>query len=375
MNQENHLIDPIQEEINRIFPSDLKQLFNNRDGAIRLLETLKSKYNPSQIVTTESVPKEQRIWELSGLYYSSKNRFHEAIRIFLGLYEHMLRWQQANNNWTHKGMPLVWISDCYYNLGFIVHSKRYMMLTLVEDSIREQGKITPDTGGVYFRLVWKFGMSDYDLNNYAIKIFEIYNASNLGLFPEHIIQEVDNNWIIEFPSFQEYSSYIVNHIYIDRLMSELGDGSGKILEKLAAYLMQCMPGCKTNIRLRQKGNTTDYDVVCSMEGFILDFRSEFGRYFVCECKDWDKPVDFSTMAKLCRIVDSTKCKFGVLFSKNGISGEGENVYAEREQRKVFQDSGIIITVIDLDDIKNISNGQNIINLIRNKYERIRLDLK
>lgn len=69
------------------------------------------------------------------------------------------------------------------------------------------------------------------------------------------------------------------------------------------------------------------------------------RYFICECKDWEKPVDFTTMSKLCRILSSTKIKFGILFAKNGISGEGKLLYAEREQRKVFQDSDIIFRIV------------------------------
>jgi hypothetical protein len=56
-----------------------------------------------------------------------------------------------------------------------------------------------------------------------------------------------------------------------------------------------------------------------MAGMDVDFRSELGRYFVCECKDWKGPADFASMAKFCRVLDSTKSRFGILFSKNGIS--------------------------------------------------------
>ena len=48
-------------------------------------------------------------------------------------------------------------------LGFVVHAKRYLMLTLVEDALREQGVVTPNTSGVYFRLVWRQGLADVEL--------------------------------------------------------------------------------------------------------------------------------------------------------------------------------------------------------------------
>jgi hypothetical protein len=111
-----------------------------------------------------------------------------------------------------------------------------------------------------------------------------------------------------------------------------------------------------------------------MEGFEVDFRSELGRYFVCECKDWKLPADFDTMAKFCRVLDSTKAKFGILFSKNGITGEGKTKDAEREQLKIFQDRGMVIVVVDQKDLKSVAKGANFINLLRRKYETIRLDL-
>jgi hypothetical protein len=134
-----------------------------------------------------------------------------------------------------------------------------------------------------------------------------------------------------------------------------------------------MPGCRT--RRRARTGSTDYDVLCSMEGFEVDFRSELGRYFVCECKDWDTPADFTTMAKFCRVLDSFKARFGILFSKSGISGANRTTDAAREQLKVFQDRGIVVVVINLEDLKSVAAGKNLISLLRNRYEAVRLDIR
>src|SRR5438093_8954890 len=132
-----------------------------------------------------------------------------------------------------------------------------------------------------------------------------------------------------------------------------------------------MPGCRTT--RRQRSGSTDYDIVCAVEGFEVDFRSELGRYFVCECKDWDKPADFAAFAKFCRVLDSTKARFGILFAKAGISGAGRTMFADREQLKVFQDRGIVIVVIDHSDLNSTAGGANSIGLLRRKYEAVRLD--
>jgi len=166
----------------------------------------------------------------------------------------------------------------------------------------------------------------------------------------------------------------INPVYVKFLLSKTGDNTGKALEYIAAYLMSSMPGVKTQIGIKSK--PSEYDVICSMDGFQIDFRSEFGRYFLCECKDWttDK-ADFSVFAKFCRLLDSIKSKFGVLFSQNGITGEERMNAAYLEQIKVFQDRGMVIVVIDANDIDAVVEGINFINLLRNKYEKIRLDLK
>lgn len=86
------------------------------------------------------------------------------------------------------------------------------------------------------------------------------------------LRQVDDRWLIEAPSPSELGAHIVNSSYVADLLSRLGDGSGRPLEDLAEYLMASMPGCRT--RHRQRSGSTDYDIVCSMEGFDVDFRSD-----------------------------------------------------------------------------------------------------
>jgi hypothetical protein len=94
------------------------------------------------------------------------------------------------------------------------------------------------------------------------------------------------------------------------------------------------------------------------EPLDLDFRSNLGRYFVCECKDWrDNPVDFTAFAKFCRVLDSVKCKFGIIFSQLGISGEGKERDAGLEQIKVYQDRGMVIVVINKEDLRSIAEAR------------------
>ena len=112
-----------------------------------------------------------------------------------------------------------------------------------------------------------------------------------------------------------------------------------------------------------------------MEGHALDFRSDLGRYFICECKDWASPANFTTFAKFCRVLDSAKCCFGILFSSAGISGAGMTQYAAREQLKVFQDRCVVIVVLSKADLEAVAEGANLISILRAKYEAVRFDLR
>jgi hypothetical protein len=316
---------------------------------------------------------EHKFWEVVGAFYRQGQRFHEAVTIYSKLYDHLVAAQEASGTWYMKGTPLVWVSDCYAAMGCTAISQRYLMLTLVEDAIRGHGEVSPTDTGSYFRMVWRGWLSDADLKRYASEIYQLYESSpEAALYPEWVLQKLDREWITQAPTPQEAGVFAPNLRYINHMIGSLADPSGKTLESLADYLMSSMPGCRT--MKRKQSPSTDYDLICSIEGLELDFRSEFGRYFVCECKDRAGPANFTDMAKFCRVLDSVKSRFGILFSRKGISGTGAHRDAALEQLKVFQDRGTVIVVVDQEDLDRVAQGTNFISLLRTKYERVRLNL-
>jgi hypothetical protein len=81
------------------------------------------------------------------------------------------------------------------------------------------------------------------------------------------------------------------------------------------------------------------------------------------------------MAKFCRVLDSFKARFGILFSRSGITGKKHTTDAALEQLKIFQDRGIVIVVLDLNDLQAVASGKNLINILRTRYEAVRLDIR
>lgn len=133
-------------------PSNIFELLvNERDGAVQLTVELPRIYSPAE---SAEPGRQQHVWEVCGSWYMRQARWHEAISVYYGLYEQMLNHQIESGTWSHKGMPLVWLSECYYSLGCPLLSKRYIMLTACEDAIQDRGQIRAERG-VYFRIVWR----------------------------------------------------------------------------------------------------------------------------------------------------------------------------------------------------------------------------
>jgi hypothetical protein len=281
--------------------------------------------------------------------------------------------QKTEDVRKHKGTPLVRISELHGYMGHPVLAKRYIMLTICEDAITTGGKIPIDQTGSYFRAVWQHGISDQEFHRYAS---DAWSASQLdsqaARFPEWALQELDQKWMTEYASSAEASVYVANPAYCGWLLSKLGAGDGKALERLAHYLLNCIPGFRAKMRVRTP--STDYDVYCAVEGERYDFRSELGRYFLCECKDWNSAADVTAAQKFAGVLRAAKCRFGIIFSKNGISGKGNLKFAERELLKIKQDGIIILTITEA-DLKDVATGANFFSMLRDLYEREHLDLQ
>jgi hypothetical protein len=212
---------------------------------------------PVDVATAEG----DRVWELCGIYLFQTERVHEALFLFLQLYDLKLA-AQATAGRVHKGSPLIWISHCFATLGFHVHAKRYAMLALCEDAINENGTVSPD-GGAYFQLMWKRGMREAELNEYANRVFQIKQQNpELGQYPEALLQHLGDSWMSEAPSSAESFHYVLSTHYVKFLLGKADAGNDAALEELAEYLVSCIAGCRCS--KREQSQSTEYDLVCSV---------------------------------------------------------------------------------------------------------------
>ena len=348
-------------------PSELHPLLEKRDGAPEVVAALARMYPPGSVGDYETG---QKPWECVSQWYRRRGQDHQAVDVLQALYSQP---NQCEDPSVHKAMPLVWLSDIYGKLGYRWHARRYAMLTLCEDALRDKGRINAEGGGIYFRLAWAFWMPDSDIRRYAGKAYQLSEQCPVeSRYPEWLLQELGIEWMAEFPSPSEAMTYVASVRYIHCLLGQLGEGTGKALERLADYVLSLVPGFRTSRRVQTP--STDLDAVCCVEGPSLDFRSDLGRYVVCECKDWAKPVDFTAVAKFCRVLDSAKCRSGIIFSEKGVSGSASTEDGRCELLKLYHDRGIAVMVVDRHDLEAVAAGRSLITMLRSKYEAVRLDL-
>ncbi len=155
MNSEEQKIETEEEpkwliELKGLAKQEWFDLLSNPDGGAILSNLLPKELLPDKVSVRGS--DEYKVWELIGLYFRSQQRWHDAIAIYSAMYYHFIKYQLDSSNRVHKGMPLVWIADCYLYLGNLSLSKRYLMLTLIEDAITMSGNVDPVKTGSYFRL-------------------------------------------------------------------------------------------------------------------------------------------------------------------------------------------------------------------------------
>lgn len=337
----------------------------------QLLEALKNAAPFEMAIQDEAAV---RLWQSCAVKLIRASHFHDATDLLQVLYHGAMVTQGSQRpSSSVKGTALVWLAEAHLHLGHRALAQRYAVLTLCEDAIGAKGEWARLIGwGGYWRARLQFGVTDHEAQSLVNEFWQAFQVDpTMGRFPEWVLQQVDERWRTELPATSESGRYQINRHYARELLNRLGSDKGTAFELLAQYLFSSIPGWRTRRRVRTP--STDYDVMCTLEGVPVDFRGDLGRFVVCECKDWSSPINFGAVAKFARVLQSAKCRCGILLSRNGVTGRGHTGDAARELIKVYQDTGIAILVLDLDDLNLVVDGANLIQVLRDKYEQVRLD--
>lgn len=301
-------------------------------------------------------------------------RHLEGIHAFRAIYERYLEAQSSLSERIHKGTVLFWIGRCAQLVGYHSTALRSFLLALCEDIIELDGEIDPLKVGTYPMLVMNYGWTPARFNDTVSKVYQDFKDDPARIYPEHLAVDIDSGLMQHDPLGPEYELMTVCTPYLGYLRQQLCDNpDGKTMEQIGKYLMWTIPGVWTSGR--SPTHSTDYDVIAEVPREASRLYEYTGSMVICECKNTKDRTDFTQIAKLCRVIDSVKAKAGVVFTRQGVSGESGTKYGYREILKVYQDRGIMIAVVDDNDLEQLVQGANFYRMLIDKFRQIRLDLR
>lgn len=145
------------------------------------------------------------------------------------------------------------------------------------------------------------------------------------------------------------------------------DEKKKTLEELASYLFSSIYGIEIadkNMRAR----TSEIDLLLEKTNNIIDSHplfKQFSYYIVVECKNWESPVGSDEIRDIEGVLRSRNINCCFFISKKGFTKD-----ASSEISRIFANDKIMIFSITIEDIRDILEGKNIIDILRDKYKDI-----
>lgn len=199
-------------------------------------------------------------------------------------------------------------------------------------------------------------------------------------FPEDVVRQLiigQSEFSFYLAQHSELLEFPLSRSYFGALLSGVEKAKSNIekkesLETLASYLFALVPGLLPLPNVQDQ--TFEIDLVVRNFDPLANLRAEmFGRQFIVECKNWKEAVGVRDVGYFLYRMRLTHVHFGVIFSKHGISGKGdESRDATNLIRRAYHEDHSICVVITLDDLKALGRGETTFHvLLLRRIEEIR----
>lgn len=96
--------------------------------------------------------------------------------------------------------------------------------------------------------------------------------------------------------------------------------------------------------------------------------------FNVECKNYNKKIDVTWVGKFYSLLSTCSQRFGLIFSKKGFTSKSKWTDAKGLAKKILLKDGIYILDINLKHLKDLANGKNFLDIIRDEKDALDLDI-
>lgn len=293
----------------------------------------------------------------------------ERYWIKLGLLQRETQTQQI-----YKAGIGYYLADLYLKRQDSGATTRWALLTHAEDALNYHvtgsgAHLVRSTLGIDDSIVDK-------INEIAKSKRELaYDWSHYSRFAEDVILETllgNSQYAFLFSHTTDVSEFGINPAYFQALYeqasnSETSHEKGKSLEHLAAYLFSLVPGWIPQRNLIKENKIFETDILVSDLSHFSNVNAElFGRNFIVECKNYTRErVGSSHVGYFLYRAHLTHVNFAVLFTMNGITGEGDDSEAYNIDKKAatgllrmaFHEDNIMCIVIDNRDLMKLKDEE------------------
>lgn len=216
---------------------------------------------------------------------------------------------------------------------------------------------------------------DYHISSYREKLKKITNEIELQSIRVEIEGDIKAGEKALEKEFIPKHLFRINPAHYKELLLKTDKANSskekkESLEELAAYLFSSCEDLFKVVERNKLTTTAEIDAVVAQNTFIR----EWGEYFIIECKNWKKPVGAPVISRITGNLQKYKCRIGILFSKEGVTGENYH-YAKGEIREQFLLNNLIILVFDKEDLEKIAQGENFLDLLEKKYRDLKFSAK
>lgn len=206
----------------------------------------------------------------------------------------------------------------------------------------------------------------------------ILKKNNAIVNPEILSFHLQENGY-QLPRYNDYKYYNPSYSYLrDQYNQIKKSGDFSAWEKFAALLFTSVTGFEPILDVRPGDKSYQFDVVIRNVS-AADFSIKWlGDYFALECKYYNTdPVGVDAINHFASKLRYHDFKCGIFFTKTPLSGWGAKAgeqHGKLVQTKIFNRLGLIIFDFSEKDIESILDGKNLIEVLFDKYEQVRLDL-
>lgn len=282
------------------------------------------------------------------------------------------RQRDENNAFLPRAMISQFLTELTFRRGAAPLAFRWALHTQAADILAEHA-LAGGYGKHWLR--GKFGVTDPELqllNQIASECRKKANEtrwSSPSGFPEEVVRRLVTDQAVGLPLLARAiteDEFLICPSYLSALWDVVKNASsanekGDALEVLASYLCGLLPGCVSQQRVSDPMQAAEYDLlVRSFAQHESLTTSSFGREFIVECKNWEKTVGVKELGYFLFRMGSTRTRFGIMFSKSGISGREDTERAARSLiRREFQQHGSVCVVVEERDILRLANGESL----------------